>query len=196
MFKIGLEDKLFSDIESSLPDGIVKNRVIYLLKWYRKKAQLYKFLTYAGTSASIMLPAALALLNSLPLGPCLTYNCVKKLQIILPILSSAGAAFYAFLQCKDNWIRYRTAVEQIKMEAVGYIVRCGDDPPAADSDGQAFLERIEEISTAEFAEWRRNRLEAAPVLNENHDTGNNQPENLNFMKPELASGCHGAEGDS
>lgn len=176
MSKIGLEDKLFSDIEVGLPDGIVKNRVLYLLKWYRKKAQLYKFLTYAGTASSIVLPAVLALLNSLPLGLCLPYNCVRKLQVILPVLSSAGAAFYAFLQCKDNWIRYRTAVEQIKLETVSYIARRGNDPSATASDEQVFLEQIEKISTAEFAEWRRNRIEAAPVLKENHGSGNSQPE--------------------
>ena len=173
MFKIGLEDKLFYDIESSLPDGIIKSRVLYLLKWYRKKAQRYKFLTYAGTSASILLPAVLALLNSQVLTQCLPVNCVKRLQIILPILSSACAAFYAFLQCKDNWIRYRTAVEQIKLETVCYIAQFRSERPLDASAEEAFLKTIEGICASEFAEWRRNRKETAPVLKKDNTPTNN-----------------------
>ena len=169
MFKVGLENRLFSEIEYGLPDGIVKERVLYLLKWYRKKAERYKFFTYIGTSASIVLPAVLALLNSEALCQCLPDGCAKSLQVILPILGSAGAAFYAFLQCKDNWIRYRTTVEQIKQKTVYYIVQLKGKNPVDPSTEQAFLKQIEDICASEIAEWRRNRIDAASELKENCD---------------------------
>lgn len=170
MFRIGLEDKLFREISSGLPDGIVRSRVLYLLKWYRKKAQRYKLLTYIGTSASILLPAALTLLNSQVLNQCLPVGCVRKLQVILPILSSAGAAFYAFLQCKDNWIRYRTAVEQIKQETIYYIARHGNEYPIDSSAMDAFLRTIEDICASEFTEWRRNRIDTTMEQMEKNDS--------------------------
>lgn len=169
MFKIGLENRLFSEIESGLPDGIVKERVLYLLKWYRKKAERYKFFTYVGTSASILLPAVLALLNSEALCQCLPDNCVKKLQVILPVLGSVGAAFYAFLQSKDNWIRYRTTVEQIKQKTVCHMAQLKDRNTVDPSAEQAFLKQIEDICASEIAEWRRNRTDTAFELKENYN---------------------------
>lgn len=169
MFKIGLENKLFYKISSDLPDGIVKSRVLYLLKWYRKKAQRYKFLTYAGTSASILLPATLALLNSKVFDQCLPDGYVQNLQVILPILCSAGAALYAFLQCKDNWIRYRTAVEQIKQETICYIAQHKNENPIDSSAENTFLKTIEDICSSEFTEWRRNRIDTTIERKEKND---------------------------
>lgn len=164
MLKIGLENDLFNIIETGLPDGVVKARVLYLLKWYRKRAQQYKFFTYVGTSASILLPAVLVLLNSQALNRWLSDACVNNLQIILPVLSSAGAAFYAFFQCKDNWIRYRTAIEQIKRETVCYIAQHENDSSVNISVEVAFLKTIEGICASELAEWRRNRMEVPAML--------------------------------
>ena len=59
-----MEHRLMSDLESALPDGIVKTRVIYLLRWYHKKAAHYKFVTYIATGLSVTLPAFLSLLNT------------------------------------------------------------------------------------------------------------------------------------
>ncbi len=175
MLKIGLENKLFSEIESGLPDGIVKERVLYLLKWYRKKAERYKFFTYIGTSASILLPAILALLNSEALCHYLPDDCVKSFQVILPILGSVGAAFYAFLQSKDNWIRYRTTVEQIKQKTVYYITQFETTNTVDPSVEKAFLKQIEDICASEIAEWRRNRTDATSELKGNYDPRDSQP---------------------
>ena len=175
MLKIGLENRLFSEIESGLPDGIVKERVLYLLKWYRKKAERYKFFTYIGTSASILLPAILALLNSEALCQYIPNDCVKSLQVIFPILGSVGAAFYAFFQSKDNLIRYRTTVEQIKQKTIYYMAQLKAINTVDPSVEQAFLIQIEDICASEIAEWRRNRTDAASEQKGNCDPLDNQP---------------------
>ena len=166
MVKIGLENDLFNSIKISLPDGVVKARVMYLLKWYRKRAQQYKFFTYFGALASILVPALLVLLNNQALNRWLSDAWVNNLQIILPVLSSAGAAIYAFLQCKDNWIRYRTVIEQIKQETVCYIAQHENDGSTDVSAEVAFLKKVEGLCASELAEWRRNRMETPAMLND------------------------------
>lgn len=71
MTNTSLENRLFYDLEHSMRDGIIKDRVFYLLKWYQKKEEWYKVLTYIATALSILFPAVLALLNI----PALTRVC-------------------------------------------------------------------------------------------------------------------------
>lgn len=153
-----MERRLMSDLESALPDGIVKTRVAYLLRWYHKKAARYKLITYIATALSVTLPAFLSLLNTDVGKELLGPAWANRLLVVLPLLSSVGAGFYAFIQSRTNWIRYRLAAERIKRETVLYIntYSKGYSPMAE----QEFLQRIEDICANEVLEWENLRGEA------------------------------------
>ena len=153
-----MEHRLMSDLESALPDGIVKTRVSYLLRWYHKKAAHYKFVTYIATGLSVTLPAFLSLLNTNVGKELLGSACAGRLLVILPLLSSVGAGFYAFIQSRTNWIRYRLAAERIKRETVLYINTYSKG--YSQSAEQEFLQRIEDICANEVLEWENLRGEA------------------------------------
>lgn len=160
MTTISLESKFFRDLESSMHDGIVKDRVFYLLKWYRKKAVWDKTLTYIATAFSILLPAILTLLNISAVSKWLGDDCTKCLQAALPVIGSASAGFYAFLRSRENWIRYRTTVEQLKRETVRYAALYGVGNARDAGAEEEFLAKIEEICALEFSEWQNIRMEA------------------------------------
>lgn len=159
MTNTSLENRLFYDLEHSMRDGIVKDRVFYLLKWYQKKAEWYKVLTYIATALSILFPAVLTLLNIPALSNCFPEGFAECLRGTLPVVNSIGAGFYAFLQSRSNWIRYRTAAEQIKRETVQYLALHGAGTVRDIGAEEKFLNKIEEICALEFSEWQHIRAE-------------------------------------
>jgi len=152
MCNLGMERKLISELERALPDGIIKIRIVYLLNWYHKKAVYYKLITYVATALSILLPAALTLLNTEVGESLIGKEWTGQLRVILPVLNSAGAGFYAFFQSRLNWIRYRRTIESLKRETILYINSC-----STDTDAKEFLLKIEDICAAEVLEWENIR---------------------------------------
>lgn len=152
-----LEERLFDTISTKFQEGIVKDRTVYLLNWYSKKAEFYKRITYFATLFSVLIPALITLLNSGILGAVLP-KCTSEQfwTIVLSALSSLGAGLYAFIQSKDHWIRYRMTAEVLKRETILFLGMYEKDPSKCDE--LAFLSKIERIAAAETNEWHAIRV--------------------------------------
>lgn len=156
-----LEKKFLDSISKKFQEGIVRDRTIYLLTWYSKKAEFYKRITYIATFFSVLIPALITLLNGGIFKTLLPQNISEQfLTIILSALSSLGAGLYAFIRSKDHWIRYRMTVEVLKKETIMFLVIYEKDRRICNE--QAFLEKIEKIAATEINEWY--------ALRSNYDT--------------------------
>lgn len=155
---------MFETIVGNFKNPVSKKRIDYLLRWYNRKAIQYKILTYLGTVTSILLPATITLLNSGIWGDASVFvTCIS-------IFASVSAGMHAFFCSKDNWLRYRSTIEELKREIILFSTKTEDlrEPE------YEFMQRVESIVNSEFSQWYRIRSE------KNVSEGKQAQENTNL----------------
>lgn len=132
----------------------LKARFIYLIVWYVKKANLYKWSYYILGLFMILLPPIIVILNNvasanqgLPIQTTMNIG-VTILAAITTIISGT----MAFFKLHENWILYRKSAESIKNRVSLYLVGA----PPYDSKQKRdvkLIEDIEKIVLEENNQW-------------------------------------------
>lgn len=95
--------------------SICQSRTEYSLRWYTKKALLYKNLFYTFSVINIVAPLISSAVTS-----CLQWNCAG---VVISVLGSSSASLLVLFNMKDKWSTYRTAAEYIKSQYTLYLAR-------------------------------------------------------------------------
>ncbi len=96
-------------------ESICQSRTEYSLRWYTRKALLYKNLFYTFSIINIVAPLISSAVTS-----CLEWNCVG---VFISVFGSASASLLVLFNMKDKWSTYRTAAEYIKSQYTLYLAK-------------------------------------------------------------------------
>ena len=86
------------------------------------------------------------------------------------VFASVSAGMHAFFSSKDNWLRYRSTIEELKREIVLFSTK----PEDLREPEYEFMQRVENIVNSEFSQWYRLRNE------KNVSEGKQAQENTNL----------------
>ena len=135
-------------------DEYVRNRFCEQIEWFDKKAVKYKKchqrLTFASIALSASAPALIAIFEqarAIPIGT----------TALLTIVTGTMAA-YSF---QEQWLKYRVMVSSLRREKHLYDAGIKDYKDAdPEQRRQLFVERIEDLLTAENKNWLSERKES------------------------------------
>lgn len=149
------EEKEFIElIENKITNEVIKDRVVYLLKWYSKKATWDKRLYFFCACVSVIAPASITLINS----------CFKQYSnCLIPFISTFAtivAGILALTRWQEGWLRYRKTAEQIKSETSKFLLEMDHASHDTKNDiEKKFLDKLEDISSDENMEWAKGNKE-------------------------------------
>lgn len=150
--------EIFTD---SIQNYLIKKRVYDTLVWNIKKATYYKRFFYYFSIISLILNAAIPVINQL-----------NNYSILVTIISSIGFVITSILTLvnfKDVWYRYRVTSEIIKAECMRLNCKIGEYEN--DDREKVFLNNFEEILLDERNLWINSRFNNQQK--ENLDEGTN-----------------------
>ena len=146
------EKEYIESIKKKIANEIIRDRIVYLLEWYSKKATWDKRLYLFCASISVIAPATITLINS----------CFKQYaNCLIPIIStfaSIVAGILALTRWQEGWIRYRSTTEKIKSNVNLFL----QDVQYASSGTikyieKDFLKEVEDICNDENIEWSKEK---------------------------------------
>lgn len=125
-------------------EEICKQRTLYCIDWYTRKAILYKRLFILLSIVNVAIPqisTIVVLVNKCPL-----------FSAVLSAVVSFSTALLALLNVKDRWTSYRSTAEIIKRQ---YTLYCVQAPPFHGDDAHIiYLDMIEQYMAEEHGHWR------------------------------------------
>lgn len=146
---------ILDQLENVFNEPVIAEWVRYQLHWYTKKANHYRFLAHAH----IVLSVGLSLFTTALIGIMTDTN-----RIYFQISSAVFTLIISYLSFKrpsEQWIRYRTACEQLKMETIKFIYSLKDEQSGSVQEkGMKFISDINAILSDELANWSALRLES------------------------------------
>ncbi len=143
------EDRYLDHLQESLDDVHLKMFLANLLNWYYKRARLNKWLYYTFAVTSLVSLSLIPVANS--------FLACDSGRFYVTLLSSVSIIFVgiiAICNLKNSWLRYRTSLENLKLECLLYIECHGDyaidDPKQRKS---LFIEHLKIIASSECHQW-------------------------------------------
>jgi hypothetical protein len=127
----------------------LKNRLDEQLAWYSKESK-YNKICYKRLRLSEIVAAALIPLLS-GAGDKITYNA--WIIGVLGVLIAIAAAISSLSKFHENWIQYRTTLEQLKHEK--YLFLTGVKPYNLEDKFPLLVERVEGLISKENSYWAR-----------------------------------------
>ncbi len=125
----------------------IRTRFYQSVCWYLKKAVFYKHLFTVISIVNIILPAIVALLNSL-----FDANEICKIVVtVLSLVTGVLGSVLSFSKAHDKWLSYRTVAEQLQ-EELSLLIK-GYGRTTQEENEKRFLERIEVIMAKEHEYW-------------------------------------------
>ncbi|MDO5291547.1 MAG: DUF4231 domain-containing protein [bacterium] len=124
-----------------LSDEKMKKRIMNSLNWFIKKAVVYKRCYYTFSSASIVTPLAMTIMNSVESSTFIANN-FKQYSAVLATITTVASSLLALFRFKDQWQEYRTTAEVLKSELIKFQTKTGE---YKDQDPQMLCDRIEAI---------------------------------------------------
>lgn len=125
------------------PKTICRNRTIYCLNWYSRKAIFYKNFFYILSVINIAAPLISSLLT--------TYFEMNIIGATLSALTSFSASLLALFNVRDKWTNYRSATEYIKNQYILYLANAA--PYNVDACHTLYLATIEEYMVKVHSHW-------------------------------------------
>ena len=137
---------------NGVQDENVSRRLCYLLTWYHEKAQHNRRAYHRFRSLGSLLPGIITLLSllSLHIGDSIIGTIMAAISILITLINHRMEHYRYY----ENWIRYRSAAEQLKREAQLFLTGC--EPYSGngeESDQRRFMKTIETITLRELATW-------------------------------------------
>jgi len=128
-------------------DEYLKDRLEDQLIWYDKKSQYNQSCFKSLRLLEIITAALIPFLS----GMVEKYPCVSWLIGGLGVLIAVSAATSTLFKYHENWIEYRTTVEQLKHEKYAYLT---NSKPYDNEDKFSLLvERVEALISKENSVW-------------------------------------------
>ena len=143
-----IDNRLTID-NNNLLDGYIRVRFEQSVKWYIKKANIFKRLYYFLSIVGIALPATIPIVNSI--NDCSTHaNSV--IITILSVITSISASLLTFFKARDKWIQYRYMAEKLQAELSLYVGQI-DSYESDKERNKAFLKKMEQLMSDEHDWW-------------------------------------------
>lgn len=156
---------------------VIAEWVRYQLHWYTKKANHYRLLTHA----QILLSVGLSLFTTALIGTMTDSN-----KVYFQIGSAIFTLIISYLSFKrpgEQWIRYRSACERLKMETIRFICSLNKEQPEYIQEKSIqFIECINTILSNELDSWSSLRLGSIKETLENLDSSLEKPNNTNLQE--------------
>ena len=128
-------------------DEYLNNRLEEQLKWYSNKSQTnqkwYKRLRLTEIISASLIPFLAAMKDTIPYSAWV----IGSLGVVIAVSAAAGS-LYKF---QENWIQYRTTVEQLKHEKFLYLANV--KPYDSENKFPLLVERVEGLISKENSYW-------------------------------------------
>lgn len=141
--KLKDELKTLEVFTDPIHNNLIKKRVYNTLEWNIKKATYYKRFFYCFSIISLVLNAAIPIINQL-----------NNYSIWVTVISSIGfviTSILTLINFKDVWYRYRVTSEIIKAECMKLNCKIGEYEN--DDRESIFLDKFERILSDERNLW-------------------------------------------
>jgi len=128
-------------------DEYLNNRLEEQLKWYSNKSQTnqkwYKRLRLTEIISASLIPFLAGMKDTIPYSVWV----IGSLGVVIAVSAAAGS-LYKF---QENWIQYRTTVEQLKHEKFLYLANV--KPYDSENKFLLLVERVEGLISKENSYW-------------------------------------------
>lgn len=131
------------------PEEYMETRIDDQISWYDRKSGINKKWCLRLEVITILGSACIPIISSLG-GD--TYTWSIYVVSILGVILTCVAGLMALMKYRENWIEYRTASEQLRMEKFLYLTRTG--PYAGKNSFTILVETVETILASEVANWK------------------------------------------
>ena len=138
--KIEIEENQY--LTENIQDPVIKNRIVYNLTWYIKRACGTKFWFYCFTILTIVCPVVSGIVLTSPLED----SFAKMLSAIILGISTVAAALLPLYGFHKKWTLYRNQAEEIKH----ILITAYCEKNVSDEE---LLHRIEESIKATDEKW-------------------------------------------
>lgn len=161
------ENSLYQSFEpyfDELGEPLIKQWLMYQLKWYGNRAWTYRLYSRIHTGLSLAGPA-LASIGMLSLDVV----WIKCLIMIINAISIIVLGILTSMRCTEQWIRYRTICEKLKLYTIEYLHETQQLSDERDRQGKGilFLESINQLIGDELDEWSKLELKRITEEKEN-----------------------------
>lgn len=107
--------RYFKFVEEKIENEIIRERILYLLKWYSRRATLWKIFYFISVIIGIVAPTIMTFINGIDLPDETILELIDK-RTFLSLLSTISiivAGILAITRWHDGWLRYRRAAEML-----------------------------------------------------------------------------------
>lgn len=131
------------------PEEYMEMRINDQISWYDRKSGINKKWCLRLEIITILGSACIPIISSLGSD---SYTWTIYVVSILGVILTCVAGLMALMKYRENWIEYRTASEQLRMEKFLYLTRTG--PYAGSNAFTILVETVETILASEVANWK------------------------------------------
>lgn len=149
---IDLEKKLYSDAGSNIiADEYIAKRFEQSTKWYIKMAYKFKNIYFAFSTAGIILPAIVTVINNIE-GE-IDFN-IKFIITILSVLTTVITSLLTLTKVHEKWINCRSTAEMLQRELTFFKTKTDKYQTLKDEECvNVFGNSIEQIMAQEHLRW-------------------------------------------
>lgn len=166
------EQAFLQQLAEEIDDPIIKLRLNYLFQWYTQKAQHNKRLYNFTRFFTYLIPCVVTIVGIV----AVSIEGVWGLYVttILSTMLIGINHMIDHFRFYENWVRYRSAAEQLKRHTELFVNGCEPYKKACEEENrEAFVLNVESIAAAELLSWENLQSESFQSYKADHRRNSN-----------------------